>query len=256
MAKQPQLRVQDGLKIKLLCRACEQMFSQWETAFANKIFYPYVSGATAKVSYGDWLLKFCVSVSWRTLKYIESQTSLHHWSDLQKEAAHNALEQWRAFLFGEVDHPGVYEQHLLPLDGIGKISDRDVPNFINRYLMRAVEIDAPHGERSAFIYTKMGRFALFGIIQPTALKWRGSRVGVKSGVMSPGNYTLPIGLFGYFKERARKHEEFSAAIPDHQADKIEAEIMKNPDRLLASDQWKAMLNDHEMFGPRAVIRKP
>ena len=38
--QQPNLRVQDGVKLHLLCRDCEQRFNNWETEFANRIFHP------------------------------------------------------------------------------------------------------------------------------------------------------------------------------------------------------------------------
>jgi hypothetical protein len=37
--QQPNLRVQDGLKLLLLCGDCEGRFNHWETQFANKIFH-------------------------------------------------------------------------------------------------------------------------------------------------------------------------------------------------------------------------
>jgi len=38
--QQPNLRVQDGVKLHLLCRECERRFNNWETEFANRIFTP------------------------------------------------------------------------------------------------------------------------------------------------------------------------------------------------------------------------
>jgi 5-methylcytosine-specific restriction endonuclease McrA len=64
----PNRRVQDGLKFPWLCRDCEARFSRYETAFAMKLFHPWQKGCEP-VEYEDWLLKFCVSVSWRVLKY-------------------------------------------------------------------------------------------------------------------------------------------------------------------------------------------
>ena len=38
----PNLRVQDGFKLTWLCDVCESRFSRFETAFATKIFYPWL----------------------------------------------------------------------------------------------------------------------------------------------------------------------------------------------------------------------
>src|SRR5260370_38660106 len=63
--QQPNLRVQDGLKLHLLCDDCEQRFNQWETQFANQIFHSMTQRKAGRASYGTWLLLFCASVSWR-----------------------------------------------------------------------------------------------------------------------------------------------------------------------------------------------
>jgi hypothetical protein len=65
----PKKRVQDGLKVPMLCAECEGLFNKFETDFCNHVFHPLVSGKTSSASYGPWLLKFCVSVSWRILAH-------------------------------------------------------------------------------------------------------------------------------------------------------------------------------------------
>jgi hypothetical protein len=64
----PNRRVQDGLKLPWFCGDCESLFSRYETAFATKVIHPWHAG-TYKITYEDWLLKFCVSISWRVLRY-------------------------------------------------------------------------------------------------------------------------------------------------------------------------------------------
>jgi hypothetical protein len=44
--QQPNLRVQDGVKLHLLC--AEDRFNQWETQFANRIFHPMTQGNTRR----------------------------------------------------------------------------------------------------------------------------------------------------------------------------------------------------------------
>ena len=56
---EPNRRMQDGVKCKLLCPKCEDMFSMWETPFSNQIFQPiYVEDNPAYCfSYDEWFLK-------------------------------------------------------------------------------------------------------------------------------------------------------------------------------------------------------
>ena len=63
----PNQRVQDGPKRYWLCTICEGMLSRSETSFATKLFFPYTDDEATLFIYGEWLLQFCVSVSWRVL---------------------------------------------------------------------------------------------------------------------------------------------------------------------------------------------
>lgn len=65
-------RAQDITKEYWLCGDCERMFSGLEGSFANKVFYPFVDNGESVANYNDWMVKFCTSLSWRTLTYIKS----------------------------------------------------------------------------------------------------------------------------------------------------------------------------------------
>lgn len=163
-AESPDKRVQDGIKLPLLCTKCEGRLGRFETAFATNLFHPYNSESGKHIRYGDWLLKFCVSISWRVLTYAADQTGLEHLAPEQKEIAKIASDLWSKLILVNESHPGQFEQHLLPLDPIDSHSLEDLPNNINRYFLRAVEMDLPAGEKSAYTYAKFGKFALFGFI--------------------------------------------------------------------------------------------
>jgi hypothetical protein len=51
-----------------------------------------------RVRYGDWLLKFCVSVSWRSLSMMIEETALKQFSGAQQNAVVRSLETWHGFL--------------------------------------------------------------------------------------------------------------------------------------------------------------
>lgn len=127
---------------------------------------------------------------------------------------------------------------------------------IKRYFMRGVEIDAPAGEEAAFAYAKLPRFAIFGIVVPTSIKWEGTRVSAKSGVIQPGHLALPIEVGDYFNERARRTKDPMDRIPDNHLDKIEAQILQDPRRAIAGDGITAMFNDERLFGTRTILRRP
>jgi hypothetical protein len=252
----PRQRVQDGLKIPLLCASCEALLNEWETRFATNIFHPYNANDGLRADYGDWMLKFLVSVSWRVLHYFVHVIGLENWSDSQKAAAIAALERWRAFMLGEVPDPGEYQQHLLLVPAMSSTTVEGLPPNMNRYMARAVELDAPRTDDEAFVYSKMGRFAVFGVVVPPRNPWHGTHIPVGSGSVKPSEYLLPSEVIGYLSYRARRHAKLAAAIPDHQTEKIGAAILKDPERMVRSDQFAATKADIEMFGLDAVIRKP
>src|SRR5579859_3018033 len=49
--RRPNLRFQDGTKLKMLCRDCEARFSVAETPFAARIFRPLIADPAVTVAY-------------------------------------------------------------------------------------------------------------------------------------------------------------------------------------------------------------
>jgi hypothetical protein len=66
--RQPNQRMQDGPKDKLLCRNCEELLATHESAFARDIFAPTMDG----LNLDDLVItrdhyRFCISIAWRNL---------------------------------------------------------------------------------------------------------------------------------------------------------------------------------------------
>ena len=257
-AENPNKRVQDGYKIKLLCEECEGLFNSWETEFSKRIFHPYNSDSSLRLSYSDWYSKFCVSVSWRILKYyILERNFLEGKDNKLVEAVENSLSAWRGFLVGDLQNPGKFEQHMLPLDALQDIPSVNTPTNINRFLLRNVEIDFVTTETNslAMVYAKMGRFMLFGYVVPPKEKWIGTKIAVNYGSFGPKKYVLPSSLADFIFERARNSQRFLDSISRSQREKINQSIEKNIDKLRGSGLLEAMLEDARLFGEDVIIRK-
>jgi len=238
----PNRRVQDGHKKHWLCDDCEQRFNRHETAFATELFHPWLQGQH-RVRYEDWLLKFCVSVSWRVLKHLWGSNPAHQYTDEQKKLAQQAEATWRAVLLDQAAHPGRFEQHLLMFDLIKETDIPDLPNNINRYLTGPIEMDIVGSDRTLMTYAKLGRFYIFGVIQKGANKWEGTKVHVKHGLLKPGSVAVPYGILGLIKERASRVAAVNEVISEVQHMKVESAVMANPDRLIGSEQFEAMMAD-------------
>lgn len=249
-------RVQGGDKGYLLCATCEQRLNLWETQFSNKIFHPINADETLSIRYDKWLLKFCVSISWRTLLHINNKARLDHFSAYQATHAEKALDIWRNFLLDKLPHPGKYEQHLVPFSIIENKGDFNFPPNINRYLIRNVELDAAAGSESAFVYSKLGRFGIFGFIDVQRSKeWKGTKIHVNSGTVGPRTYVLPRSLGNYLSDRATKAWDLMKTMSENQQRKVDSTIKENPERFLSSEVFQAMQQDIKMFGENAFARK-
>ena len=247
-------RVQDGLKLPWLCDACEGRFGRYESAFATQVFHPW-HGGNNNIAYGDLLLKFCVSVSWRVLKYCRGRFKEAPYTIEQLALMDQAELRWRAFLNDEVPHPGEFEQQLLIVDLIESTTIKDLPNNMNRFMTGPVTLDIVGSNRSVMTFAKLGRFMIFGLIQKGPNRWEGTKVHVREGQLKPGKFTIPAGLIDLFKKKANLvSEAFEAMSPDQQ-NKVQKHIAENLDSFAASDQFVSIAADARMFGRAAVIRK-
>jgi len=253
----PNQRVQDGPKRHWLCASCEGLLSRSETAFAERLFYPYIRGESSRFVYGEWLLHFCVSVSWRVLRFHKEETALKNYEPEAIARIAKAEEAWKTFLLGQRPHPGSFQQHLLPLDAIDVISggSRDISPNINRYLMRAIDMDLCRGEKINFVYSKIGRFIILGFIrEDRPERWHGAKVHIKTGRIEPRKYVMPRSFFEYLNAKARRLAELLAGISPRQRKKIDQTFRANIDRFVGSDELAAMQNDLRMFGDAAFTQ--
>lgn len=198
-------RVQDGAKEQWLCSRCEGLFNGWETKFSNAVFHPMNEGGLPTISYGEWLLRFCTSVSWRALLYLREQTRLESCTREQLLLVDRAQRTWAEFLRGEQPHPGVFEQHLVPFGPIKSAGRIKFPPNINRYLLRMIEINFGSSPSTMFVYSKLGRLAVLGFIQlDYPHHWVGSKVRLRGGVLKPREYVFPTQFGGFLAQRAKR----------------------------------------------------
>ena len=116
--------------------------------------------------------------------------------------------------------------------------------------MRSVDFDLANTESTAFTFAKIGPFALFGMIE-YGERWQGTKINANAGTVGPRRYELPLRIFDYWMDRAKRHSKVYRKIPAAQLEKLEAEIRRSPERFLNSGTFEAMELDVRMFGPDA-----
>lgn len=249
----PNMRVQDGLKRYWLCASCEDLFSKTETRFATDLFYPYLEGKSSRIVYGDWLLHFCVSVSWRVLRLHREESPLKGYDSQALQRIDEALDVWKTFLLLRRSDLDSFQQHILPMDLISSVSKPDkLPTNINRYMMRTIDMDLVRSPQKNFVYTKLGRFIILGFIREGhPNQWKGTKIHVNKGVIGPRNYVLPLQFLKYTNSRATYISAQQSQISDRQRKKIDTAFEYNKERLANSDQLLAMQADLMMFGEAA-----
>ena len=251
----PDKRVQDGVKQHWLCSSCEERFSRSETAFAGKLFHPYLATSEKVFHYSNWLLHFCTSVSWRVLRFYADEGHLNAWEPQALEHVTKAESIWREFLLGQRTNPGLFQQHFLPLDQIGSATGYLAPN-INRYLMRAIHMDICRSSKSIYTYSKLGRFIIVGFVyEPNLSHWKGTKVNVTNGYIEPRKFIIPSAFGDYLNEKAKNMYDAFASISGQQYAKVDQAFRKNIDRFVGSDSFTAMQADVDMFGDEAFTKR-
>lgn len=191
--KAPNRRVQDGEQRKLLCRSCEDLFGKNERVFANEIFYPYVNEVLSKTgtiqknvrfSYDDWLLKFVISLHWRTL--ITQREVVDRLEPGFQTLLIEIEKDWRQFLLGQQSVTGRGQTYMLFLqslaEGIGVLPAR-TPANVNTYLLRLSDGTVVGSKTKLGMYSKIGPIAFFTTLEPRRLKDTDDlRVGMRGAI--------------------------------------------------------------------------
>lgn len=237
----PNQRTQDLIKIKLLCRECEKLFSKWETDFANNIFYPYVfseldewgiaQGQLGSIRYKEWLLKFAVSLQWRNLMIADPITefaglcdqSKNHYSELLIKIA----EKWRLYLLGEKNTSGEERHYLILLQNLMAGKGWLPPNLspqVNTYLLRSADSTLAISEKSIFIYTKLGPMVLITGIKPSSFKGMNDALIRKKGEFKTTQSLLNTFVNQFIFVTRPNEALITHKISDAQNKKIEKDI--------------------------------
>lgn len=259
-SERPNVRVQDGTKLRFLCGDCEDLFEKWETAFAPTVFAPLhrpVDEIPTDVAYGAWGLKFAVSVSWRVLKFWSEHPRFGEVLGDRRKLVDAALQRWAEFLRGDAPHPARFEQHVLPL----ALVDKPIPNLspsFNRYVARAVDHTFVHGSEVMFVYSKLGRLVIFGFLPPEGRPpgWHGTKLHVKHGRLRLRDHfvEVPEEVIRFMSERADDAARLLASVSPKQRAKIDDAFAKRLAEDTTGELFDAILRDYDLFGDDALRR--
>ena len=252
MTSEPNRRRQDGLKMYLLCRDCEQLFSTYETKFARSVFYPFVNDGKRNFPYESWMLKFCVSLTWRALKYYEINNHLREFGKPFLEISEKAEFLWRRYLLAESDSPDTdLDHHIYFMDSLEEVSEDDHP-FVNRYLQRVIDMDVVTVDVEPFVTVKFPYFSLVGFIgsRPDEQTWLGGKLGQHAALLT-GEYSIPRYYWDYILEKCEVSHSMFDGVSKKQWNKINKARLENQNNPNMHASHKAVQDDIRLFGSRA-----
>lgn len=235
--KNPNKSTQDGLKLAFLCGDCEDLFSAWETKFANEIFFKYQEGNKNSFPHDTWLTKYLASVSFRVLSYAYHEIGLDYFDENMLRHVPEAIDRLRKYLLGKSPNPGEQRQLLILLDKAREPLDSD----FNMYLVRGIEHDVITTDKDSFVYIKYLKFLQLCPIKLSSNKgWKTARISSNKGTLSVKGHELP----DYVANRLRKGAETLTSsrdkISEKQASIISSRVEAVPaEKLLESPVAKA-----------------
>ncbi|MGA9645451.1 MAG: hypothetical protein WBQ76_05975, partial [Candidatus Korobacteraceae bacterium] len=243
-AVNPNIREQDVRKQSLLCGDCEQLFSGWEREFSWRAFPLIQDDNFEELAYGSWLLKFAVSLSWRTL-VTDRDAMIKDLPQFTRPVT-ETLERWRRFLLGLQKSTGS-EHHLFVVAGIPKSLPPGLhPKFLH-YLMRSIDATEAVSDRTVAVYVKLLRAIFYSPIVPAHPGgWRNTRIHAEEGRLGQHQVVSMGGFLEFLQSRVE--EVYAKPITESQAKKIAEAMLKNPERVLASESMKVHFASRRLFG--------
>lgn len=193
----PNVVVQDSEKHYLLCSDCEDLFSTYETKFANNFFHPYLSGNKKIFEYDKDTFYFLTSVSWRSL-YLDILDFVEH-SDkigIGKETLDCLIEREREMrnylLKKQTTVPGV-EHHIFFFEDIKDISNELIETRPHTTIHRSITSYTFFNEelKTYATITNMLGIILFTLYRKGEQEyWENTEIVNGDGVIQSGNQQI------------------------------------------------------------------
>ena len=231
-------RVQDAIKVRLLCDDCEELFSKSEKYFAEKIFYPFHDRGVRSFDYDENLGLFAASLSWRALRasYDEAARGLPGFAP----AINEAEARWRGFLLGERRSIEPYESHLIFLDD-GTCGGELCGS--KWYTVRGADSTlAVWEEEGVFAYSLLPGMAIVTSVQPARLPFHGPPIK-PSGKVEAGHPVADSKFYEFIARRAAEVLAYSPGPPAKEGERrLKKASEKNPSRVIKSETIKVMMD--------------
>lgn len=241
--KNPNVRIQDGVKIRLLCGDCEQKFSAYEKYFIENIFKPVNEAAFPEqipvgFQYDEKLFYFVNSLWWRILHWSSTDkavTESRYWKQIQA-----CEKELRKFLM-QSEHPDNFDNNYLLLTSYVKNAPPAYKN-INYFFMRSIDPFIMFNDSACFFSLRIPSFWFFGNI--TGLddeKLAAIKLKPKGSIfqVSQGDTIREPSISSFISVRIKAYNDKFQQISDNQKNKITTHALKDLDKFKKSKSFTA-----------------
>lgn len=249
----PNKVVQDSEKHYLLCGDCEDLFSVYETKFANKIFYPYQKDGVRKFSYDKDLFYFLTSVSWRSL-YLDIIDFVTNYNtiDIDSEIIGYLTEKerdMREYLLGKSNHINSIENHIFFFDDIKEFyTDGSIlkPHVTFHRTESSYTIVDKSYKTYATITNMMG-IIIFTIYRKNDVEvWENTEIINGDGIIEAKDQFINSVCSNELIDIMKRVENSSNDVSEKQQNKINSKILKDIEGFKKSKIFDDLVKDRNL----------
>jgi hypothetical protein len=207
--------------------------------------FPKIQGETFKFfDYGEYLLRFAVSLAWRVLVSDRDGVLVH--APQWKAKIDLTLENWRRYLLGLQTPTGIV--HLFIVPGIPSSAPSNAHPKSLHYLLRAVDATVVSGTQNLAVYVKLLRSIFYAPIVPSNPKgWKDTRIHSGPARLVSGRQELSMSEFWPFVE-SRIRIGFDKPSSARALAQITKSFKKDAQRVLGSESYEVHTATKHMWG--------
>ena len=240
----PNKRQQDRLKIYLLSRKAEQLFSISEKWFSENVFHKYLNNRNAEIIYDENLFYFAISFLWLILVLELEQPDIEKFKFVKEMK--ETEEEWRQFLLSGV-YPRNYDRiHLILSDNLmtHSLTSQNVDYFFTRSLDGTTVFNEEFNKCS--IFAKFSKFIFWGFIKTSDESGlTGTRINPIKGKMQAPQELNNYDVMSFFMNRIKEYDQMELA-SETQQQRITEEILQNIEHYESSELFDSINFDYEM----------
>ncbi|MFK5709841.1 hypothetical protein [Lysinibacillus boronitolerans] len=250
MASEPNKKVQDGDKEKLLCGECEDLFNIDETLFANKVYHKFQQGTLQNFEYSEWLERFIISVNWRGL-YLDIIGFVKEQNISVKDLEYliECEKKLRNYLLGNSSSLEGIENHIFFFNEIQEankeVAEMNLHSSVGSSVIGYTVVN--NNPDGSYIFLN-----LQGLIMVTILnysigeEWRGTLVQKEGNFDLANPQFIRSPIMNEFKFISSEIKDSQLNLSDTQKDKILKAIQKNQEKFIKSNAYERVERDNRL----------